>query len=218
MKAVLLAAGEGLRLLPITATRPKHLIKVGGKPILQFCLEAVKHAGIKEAIIVTHYMGDAIRQYFGDGEKLGLHISYVEQKAVLGTADAAAVAEPYVEDDFVLVYGDLLFGPDAVKNVLHSYEQKKTAAVIGVAPVHLQVVRLHHESTIGLSPAQANPECHRRDLQPLSPRRRLPRDSVRLRGPSGCLGFPPSRRTFLGRAAVARLTPSLRRRMWREQH
>ena len=46
MKAVLLAAGEGVRLLPITATRPKHLIKVGGKPILQFCLEAVKRAGI----------------------------------------------------------------------------------------------------------------------------------------------------------------------------
>ena len=135
MKAVLLAAGEGVRLLPITATRPKHLIKVGGKPILQFCLEAVKNAGITEAIIVTHYMGDAIRQYFGDGEKLGLHISYVEQKAVLGTGNAAAVAEPYVDDDFVLVYGDLLFGLDAVKNVLQSYKHGKTAAVMGVVQV-----------------------------------------------------------------------------------
>ena len=135
MKAVLLAAGEGVRLLPITATRPKHLIKVGGKPILQFCLEAVKNAGIEEAIIVTHYMGDAIRQYFGDGEKLGLHISYVEQKAVLGTADAARVAEPYIDDDFVLVYGDLLFRPDALKKVLCAYQPEKTAAVIGVVQV-----------------------------------------------------------------------------------
>ncbi|MGD0644233.1 MAG: bifunctional sugar-1-phosphate nucleotidylyltransferase/acetyltransferase [Candidatus Bathyarchaeia archaeon] len=135
MKAVLLAAGEGVRLLPITGTRPKHLIKVAGKPILQFCLEAVKNAGISEAIIVTHYMGDAIRQYFGDGEKLGLHISYVEQKEVLGTGNAVAVAEPYVDDDFVLVYGDLLFGMDAVKNVLHMYERGKTAAVMGVVPV-----------------------------------------------------------------------------------
>ena len=135
MKAVLLAAGEGVRLLPITATRPKHLIKVGGKPILQFCLEAVKNAGITEAIIVTHYMGDAIRQYFGDGEKLGLRISYVEQKAVLGTGNAASVAEPYVDDDFILVYGDLLFGADAVKNVLQSYKRGKTVAVIGVVPV-----------------------------------------------------------------------------------
>lgn len=135
MKAVLLAAGEGVRLLPITATRPKHLIKVGGKPILQFCLEAVKNAGITETVIVTHYMGNAIRQYFGDGEEFGLHISYVEQKAVLGTGNATGVAEPYVDDDFVLVYGDLLFGSDAIKKVLNSYKREKTGAVIGVVPV-----------------------------------------------------------------------------------
>jgi UDP-N-acetylglucosamine diphosphorylase/glucosamine-1-phosphate N-acetyltransferase len=135
MKAVLLAAGEGVRLLPLTATRPKHLIKVGGKPILQFCLEAVKNAGITEAIIVTHYMGDAIRQYFGDGEKLGLNISYVAQKAVLGTGNAASVAEPFVDGDFVLIYGDLLFGQDAVKDVLAQFKHGKTAAVMGVVPV-----------------------------------------------------------------------------------
>ncbi len=135
MKAVLLAAGEGVRLMPITATRPKHLIKVGGKPILQFCLEAVKRAGIDEAIIVTHYMGDAIRSYFGDGEKVGLKLSYVEQKAVLGTGNAASVAEPYVDGDFVLIYGDLLFGQDAVKDVLFQFKKGKTAAVMGVVPV-----------------------------------------------------------------------------------
>ena len=135
MKAVLLAAGEGVRLLPITATRPKHLIKVAGKPILQFCLEAVKNAGIIEAIIVTHYMGDAIRDYFGVGEKLGLKISYIEQKAVLGTGNAAAEAEQYVDDDFVLIYGDLLFSEDAVKNVLQKFKHGETAAVMGVVPV-----------------------------------------------------------------------------------
>ncbi len=135
MKAVLLAAGEGVRLQPITSTRPKHLIKVGGKPILQFCLEAVKKAGITEAIIVTHYMGDAIRQYFGDGEKFGLKVSYVDQPKVLGTGNATSVAEPFVDGDFVLVYGDLLFGPDAVKNVLQSFESGKTVAVMGVVPV-----------------------------------------------------------------------------------
>ena len=135
MKAVLLAAGEGVRLLPLTATRPKHLIKVAGKPILQYCLEAVKNAGLNEVIIVTHYMGEAIRQYFGSGEELGLQISYVEQKAVLGTGNAASVAEPFVEDDFVLIYGDLLFGQDAVKTVLQSYKRGNTAAVMGVVPV-----------------------------------------------------------------------------------
>jgi len=135
MKAVLLAAGAGERLMPLTATRPKHLIKVGGKPILQFCLEAIKKAGITEAIIVTHYMGDAIRSHFGDGEKLGLQLSYVEQKEILGTGNAAEVAKPYVDGDFVLIYGDLLFGQDSVKDVLAQFKKGKTAAVMAVVPV-----------------------------------------------------------------------------------
>jgi UDP-N-acetylglucosamine diphosphorylase / glucose-1-phosphate thymidylyltransferase / UDP-N-acetylgalactosamine diphosphorylase / glucosamine-1-phosphate N-acetyltransferase / galactosamine-1-phosphate N-acetyltransferase len=135
MKAVLLAAGEGQRLLPITATRPKHLIKVGGKPILQFCLEAVRAAGIMEAIIVTHYMGESIKNYFGDGAKFGLKLTYVEQKAILGTGNAAEVAEPYVEGDFVLIYGDLLFGQTAVKDVVSLFKSKKPAAVMAVVPV-----------------------------------------------------------------------------------
>ena len=135
MKAVLLAAGAGERLQPITANRPKHLIKVGGKPILQFCLEAVKEAAIDEAIIVTHYMGEAIKSYFGDGKKVGLRITYVEQPKILGTGNASSVAEPYLDGDFVLIYGDLLFGQDAVKNVLSKFKSGKTAAVMGVVPV-----------------------------------------------------------------------------------
>jgi bifunctional UDP-N-acetylglucosamine pyrophosphorylase/glucosamine-1-phosphate N-acetyltransferase len=135
MKAVLLAAGEGVRLQPITATRPKHLIKVGGKPILEHCLDALKTSGVTEAIIVTHYMGDAIRQYFGNGEKMGLKIAYVEQAAMLGTGNAVSVVEPYIDGDFVLVYADLLFAPDVIKNVIHSYEMEKPAAVMAVVPV-----------------------------------------------------------------------------------
>ncbi|MCW3999283.1 MAG: sugar phosphate nucleotidyltransferase [Candidatus Bathyarchaeota archaeon] len=135
MKAVLLAAGAGERLQPITATRPKHIIKVGGKPILQFCLEAVKAAGIEEAIIITHYMGDVIRSYFGDGEALGLKLCYVEQPQILGTGNAAAIAEPHLDGDFVLIYGDLLFGQTAVKEVLSKFKAGQTAAVMAVVPV-----------------------------------------------------------------------------------
>jgi len=135
MKAVLLAAGVGERLMPITATRPKHLIKVAGKPILQYCLEAAKNAGINEAIIVTNYMGEVIRNYFGDGAKLGLKLTYVEQKAILGTGNAAEVAEPYIEDNFVLIYGDLLFGQDAVKEVVSLFNKQKPAAVMAIVQV-----------------------------------------------------------------------------------
>lgn len=135
MKAVLLAAGAGERLLPLTATRPKHLLKVAGKPILQYCLEAVKHAGITEAVVITHYMSESIRGYFGDGKEYGLKITYVEQPKILGTGNAAGVAEPYLDGDFVLIYGDLLFGREAVKDVLSKFKSGETAAVMGVVPV-----------------------------------------------------------------------------------
>jgi UDP-N-acetylglucosamine diphosphorylase/glucosamine-1-phosphate N-acetyltransferase len=135
MKAVVLAAGEGVRLQPITATRPKHLIKVGGKPILEHCFDALKASGVTEVVIVTHYMGNAIRQYFGGGEKMGLKIEYVGQEAMLGTGSAVSAVESYVNGDFVLVYGDLLFAPEAMKAVLQSFEAEKPAAVMAVVPV-----------------------------------------------------------------------------------
>ena len=135
MKAVILAAGEGVRLQPITSTRPKHLITVGGKPILEHCLNAVKTSGIDEALIVIHYMGDVIRQYFGDGKKFGLKIEYTEQKTVLGTGNAVSMVEPYVKDDFLMVYGDLLFSAEAVKNVIDLHAKEKPVATMAVVPV-----------------------------------------------------------------------------------
>jgi UDP-N-acetylglucosamine diphosphorylase/glucosamine-1-phosphate N-acetyltransferase len=135
MKAVVLAAGEGVRLRPITLTRPKHLIKLGGKPLLEHCLRAVKASRIEEIVIVTHYMGDSIREYFGDGKKLGLRIEYVKQEEAVGTGNALSVVEPYVKEDFLLVYGDLLFNPEVVKNVIESHAKEKSSASLAVVPV-----------------------------------------------------------------------------------
>jgi UDP-N-acetylglucosamine diphosphorylase/glucosamine-1-phosphate N-acetyltransferase len=136
VKAVILAAGEGIRLQPITLTRPKHLIKVGGRPLLEHCFAAIKASGIKEALIVVHYMADAIREYFGLGEKYGLKIEYAEQEAVLGTGNAVSLAEPYVKDDFLLVYGDLLFGTEVVKKIVKEHKKEKPAATMAVVPVN----------------------------------------------------------------------------------
>jgi bifunctional UDP-N-acetylglucosamine pyrophosphorylase/glucosamine-1-phosphate N-acetyltransferase len=135
MKAAILAAGEGVRLQPITSTRPKHLIKVGGKPILEHCLAAVKAVGIEEVIIVVHYMADSIRQYFGNGEKYGLKIEYVEQKEILGTGNAVSVLEPHMNAEFLLVYGDLLFAPKVVKSIVEAHTKEKPLATMAVVPV-----------------------------------------------------------------------------------
>jgi len=152
MKAVVLAAGEGVRLQPITFARPKHLIKIAGKPILEHCLKAVKAAGAEEALIVVHYMGDAIRGCFGDGRNFGLKIEYVEQKAVLGTGNAASLAEPYVKEDFMLVYGDLLFSKETAKKVVALHEKEKPAVTMAVVsvdnPENYGVMEFNDEKTV----------------------------------------------------------------------
>ena len=118
MKAVILAAGEGNRLNPLTLTRPKHLIPIGGKPLLEHLLTSLKTIGFKEVLIVTHYMEERIREFFGDGTKFGLKLEYVFQKEIAGTADAINTIKPFVKDDFLLIYGDLLIPPNLIKKVL----------------------------------------------------------------------------------------------------
>jgi len=154
VKAVVLAAGEGVRLQPITLTRPKHLISIGGKPVLEHCLNAIKACGISEIIMVVHYMAEAIRKYFGSGEKLGLKIEYAYQKSVLGTGNAVSVAEPYVDGDFLLVYGDLLFTAEALKKVLELYNQRKPSAT-------LSVVRVERTEDYGIVDAEADGKVKR---------------------------------------------------------
>lgn len=135
MKAAILAAGQGVRLQPITATRPKHMLKVAGKPILQHCLNTLRTAGINEAVIVVHYMADTICQYFGDGKNFGMKIEYVKQEATLGTGNAVSVVEPYMKDDFLLVDGGHLFGVQALKNVIDSHQREKPATTMAIVPV-----------------------------------------------------------------------------------
>jgi bifunctional UDP-N-acetylglucosamine pyrophosphorylase/glucosamine-1-phosphate N-acetyltransferase len=152
MKAVILAAGEGVRLQPITSTRPKHLIKVGGKPILEHCLHALKASGISEMVIVVHYMADSIRQHFGDGQKFGVKIEYAEQKSPVGTGDAVAVAEEHVNGEFVLVYGDLLFTEEAIKRVMDLHQERKPAATMAVIdvdrPENYGIVELENDTSV----------------------------------------------------------------------
>jgi bifunctional UDP-N-acetylglucosamine pyrophosphorylase/glucosamine-1-phosphate N-acetyltransferase len=128
------------------------MIDVAGKPILEHCLDAIKACGINHIIIVVHHMAHIIRQYFGSGEKFGLHIEYVEQPNILGTGNAVSVVESFVDDDFVLVYGDLLFTPEALKKVLNLHGRKKPAATLAMVPVEKPedygVIELGEDNTV----------------------------------------------------------------------
>ncbi len=135
MKAVVLAAGEGVRLQPLTFTRPKHLLPVAGRPLIQHLIEAIRMAGINEILIVVRYKAEMISEFFGNGDKFGVKISYVQQGEEKGTADAVKAVEPYVEEDFLLVYGDLLVENEVIKRVIKTHIREKAEATLTVVPV-----------------------------------------------------------------------------------
>jgi len=107
MQAVILAAGEGQRLRPFTANKPKVMIKVANKPILEFVVNALRDAGIQDIIIVVGYKRHRIMEYFGDGKNFGVRIRYAFQDQQLGTAHALKQAEDLIEgDEFLVLAGD----------------------------------------------------------------------------------------------------------------
>lgn len=116
MQAIILAAGKSTRTYPITLTRPKCLVKIGNKPIIQHNLEAL--AGIAdEAIIVVGYMKDMVMDFLGK-EFLGIKITYVEQEEQLGTGHALLPAEPEIKGRFIVMMGDDIYYRKALQSLI----------------------------------------------------------------------------------------------------
>jgi UDP-N-acetylglucosamine diphosphorylase / glucose-1-phosphate thymidylyltransferase / UDP-N-acetylgalactosamine diphosphorylase / glucosamine-1-phosphate N-acetyltransferase / galactosamine-1-phosphate N-acetyltransferase len=124
-QAVILAAGEGQRLRPFTVTRPKAMISIADKPILQYIIEALARGGVRDIVIVVGYRKEQVYDFLDSGEKFGVKISYATQQKQLGTAHALAAVKDMVKGDFLVLPGDNLIeaatiadfleiGPDAV--------------------------------------------------------------------------------------------------------
>lgn len=108
MKAMILAAGLGQRMRPLTDSLPKPMLLAGGKPLLQYHLEALAKIEISEVIINLAYLGDKIRAFVGNGEKFGLNVSYSEEGEPLETAGALLHALPLLgTEPFILINGDV---------------------------------------------------------------------------------------------------------------
>lgn len=118
MKAVILAAGEGLRCRPLTLTRSKVMLPVANKPLLEHIINAVAQNDIKEIILVVGYKKERIMDYFGDGVDFGVKISYVFQGAQLGTAHAVKQVKEYVDEDFLVLNGDNLIDAGTIADLL----------------------------------------------------------------------------------------------------
>ena len=111
-KAVLLAAGKGTRMKELTNELPKPMLEVRGKPILLHIVEGLRAAGIAEFCIIVGYRADVVRDFFGDGSKLGVRLCYATQVVQDGTGRVVELAKDFAgEDAFVLSYGDILINP-----------------------------------------------------------------------------------------------------------
>jgi len=108
-KGIILSGGWGTRLRPLTCTLPKTLIPVVNKPVIERQVLLLKSAGIRDIILAVSVMSDILRNYFKNGEKLGLNIHYTDEKYPLGTAGAIKLAEDYLKDDnFFMLNGDVI--------------------------------------------------------------------------------------------------------------
>ncbi len=107
MKAMILAAGRGERLRPLTDSLPKPLLQAGAKPLIVYHLEALSRAGFKEIVINLSWLGEQIRDLLGDGGEFGLQIEYSEEPEALETAGGIVQALPLLGERFVVVNADI---------------------------------------------------------------------------------------------------------------
>ena len=151
MKCVILAAGEGKRMHPLTYTRPKVMLPIANKPMMEWNLLNAKKAGITDFLFVVHYKHEMVRSYFKDGSPWNTTISYVNQGSPLGTGHAIAAAEPFV-DDFLVLSGDTIFGADDIKHLMNSpmsmgLTQVEDPSQYGVVETHNNKIKKIYEKT-----------------------------------------------------------------------
>ncbi|WP_247731485.1 sugar phosphate nucleotidyltransferase [Halovivax limisalsi] len=115
--AVVLAAGEGRRLAPLTHRRPKPMLPVANRPLLEYVVSALVEAGVDRIVLVVGHRQERIRTHFRDGDDWDVRIEYVEQSTRLGTAHAVAQVEPVVDGPFLVLNGDRIVDPALIADV-----------------------------------------------------------------------------------------------------
>ena len=131
MKAVILAGGLGTRLRPLTNSKPKPMLPVGEKPILEHLVEWTKKGGIKSIVLCVSYLRKSIEDYFEDGKKFGVTIEYAISKKPLATAGQLKTAEEFIDDDFVCMYGDSIFN-FSLRSMVKQHVIKKSFVTMGL--------------------------------------------------------------------------------------
>lgn len=134
MKAMVLVAGEGTRLRPLTLETPKTLLPVGGRPLIEYTLAWLKTHGIWEVAINLHHLGDKISTFLGNGSHFGIKITYSLEESLLGTAGGVKRMEQFFNNTFVVVYGDNLTDFN-LSAMIKFHREKKALATLAIFEV-----------------------------------------------------------------------------------
>ena len=131
MKGIILTAGLGTRLRPLTDHLPKPLLPVGGRPIIEYNLALLKYYGVHEVTINLHYQSDKIKQVIGDGRRLGMQISYSEEPEILGTGGGIKkIYEKMGQDAAIVMNGDILIDLNIEELLLFHRENGGAATLV----------------------------------------------------------------------------------------
>jgi len=131
VRAMILAAGEGRRLRPLTETTPKALVEVGGRPLIDYSITTLKRAGITELVVNLHWLGEQIRDYLGDGSGHGVSVEYSEEDPLQDSGGGIAQARPLLGDDtFVTVNADTIVDVDVGRVLAFHREHAAVATMV----------------------------------------------------------------------------------------
>jgi mannose-1-phosphate guanylyltransferase len=131
MKAMILAAGRGTRLRPLTATCPKPMIPIAGRPLLEYTIRLLARHGFDELVVNLHHLPQAIQDHFGDGRAWDVKLTYSYEKELLGTAGAVRKMADFFDQRFLVYYGDHLSNADLTA-LLQFHERTGGPATLGL--------------------------------------------------------------------------------------
>lgn len=134
LKGLILAAGEGMRMRPLTTNIPKPLLPIAGKPMILHNIEAMRDSGFDEIFVLVGWRANRLMNFLRDGSRFGVKIEYVTQKERLGTAHALGVFRDRLTDRFCCIYGDVVVSPGALREALKESVPRKEPMIF-VAPV-----------------------------------------------------------------------------------
>jgi dTDP-glucose pyrophosphorylase len=136
--ALIMAGGEGTRLRPLTLKTPKPLLKVGGKPIIEYNIDRLKQVGIKNINLSIRYLGEQLEDYFGNGSDKNLNITYVKEDQPLGTIGAILLCEKFEHEDIIVMNSDLLTNID-FKDFYNMYKNSGANMAVAATSYHVDI-------------------------------------------------------------------------------